>query len=216
METESVPAKPQGEEGTAVPKENRLCHELKRNREYRAGEAGDVRSTSCSHFTSEGSGTFFKFKIHRHYFNMKIQVSGFSQKSRIPENAEPTFPHGNHWLELRARPLYSPLYRSPIQAGDLSPAVLPWPLGGPCFNTSVYIVCLGKGSSYFRLTLQGGRGDCPLHLPHTQKKDQLSCRTQLLSSLYICLGVQWQPPCQYPVLLCRTRCPHSWFIPDVV
>lgn len=105
METESVPAKPQGEEGTAVPKENRLCHELKRSREYRAGEAGDVRSTSCCHFTSEGSGSFFKFKIHHHYFNMKIQVSGFSQKSRIPENAEPTSPHGNHWLELRARPL---------------------------------------------------------------------------------------------------------------
>lgn len=32
---------------------------------------------------------------------MKIQVSGDSQKLRIPGKAEPTSPHGDHGLELR-------------------------------------------------------------------------------------------------------------------
>lgn len=53
---ESVPAKPQREEGKAVPGENRLCQQLKGTENTEQVTAADVHSTYWAHFTSEEPG----------------------------------------------------------------------------------------------------------------------------------------------------------------
>lgn len=153
---------------------------------------------------------------------MKIQVSGFSQKqkqkTRIPRNAEPTSPRGNDWLELRAHPLE----RGPVTS---CPVVAPGSFGicSPFFNASVHSLCLGqKSSSYFSLTLQGWVGGVRVAAHCTShQKEQLPCRTQLLSRLFVCFGgtvaaTRLYPRSRCPVILYRTRSCHSWFIPDVI
>ena len=106
---------------------------------------------------------------------------------------------------------------------DLSPAVLPWPPGAlesatPALILPVYILCLGKGSSYFRLTLQWGRSDCPLHLPHTKKRPAFLQDSASFQPVYLPWGTVAAtvptPQIQIPCAFVQDKVPpflvHPW------
>lgn len=146
---------------------------------------------------------------------MKIQVWGFSQKNRMPGNAEPTSPHSGHWLELRA---------CPLQRGQVTshPAVGPGALGvcGPRFGACFLAVARSRsthGTEPFPLlSLTLGAG-CPLHLT---KRTSFLVGLSFFPPLYVHLGVQGQnqasTPFQIQVLSYRARPSHSWLSPDVL